>query len=231
MAQSENVRYLRKCINNLIKDINVDIKRNFDFQVTSKTKILALLYSAWSESQFLQIAFTEHGFNYSEICSILAKKENGIADGWIEMSNIAMSKSTASLSSHIKSQQLTKIKNTITTYIKDPSSLRNKIAHGQWVNALTIKKPKTNQNYTASVNNTLSHKLAALDPVEIHKQIEIHQFLGAIIRNLVQSPEKGHVRDYAANISALDAFLVRTANWSLQTKKMELSKKPTRPNL
>ena len=65
VAQSENVRELWKVKESLIKDIHSYIRKNDNYQIQIKTKFLSLLYSAWSEAQFIQIVFTPKGFNYS----------------------------------------------------------------------------------------------------------------------------------------------------------------------
>jgi hypothetical protein len=219
MAQSENVRYLNKVIEGAQRDINFYLRKSNDFQVKVKTKMLSLLYSAWSEAQFTQITFTEKGFMYSEICSIKAHKERyGIAEGWKYMINKALEKVGDIDANKDLDRRLVTLLSLVNDYIEEPSILRNKIAHGQWVNAL-------NRDNTA-VNNDWSKLLDDLDPVEIGKRVEIHRFMGFIVRDLVQSPKAGFHKHYWTNIVNLENFMKETHNWSLQSKHLALSKKP-----
>ena len=59
--------------------------------------------------------------------------------------------------------------------------LKQKIAHGQWIVAL-------NRENNAQ-NPELTQKLAMLDFVEVTKWFEVHNYLGSIVRELVQSPQ------------------------------------------
>lgn len=219
MAQSENVRYLNKVIEGIQKDINLDIRKSNDFQVKVKTKLFSLLYSAWSEAQFTQIVFTEKGFMYSEICKIKAHKDkHGITEGWKFMINLALSKVGDIKTNADLKRRLDTLLSLIKDYIEEPSILRNRIAHGQWVNALNRENTSTNKD--------ISKKLDELDPVEIGKRIEIHRYLGFIVRDLVQSPKAGFHKHYWTNIVNLEKYLNDTKSWSLKSKKLFLSKKP-----
>lgn len=219
MAQSENVRYLSKVIDSTQRDINFYLRKSNNFQVKVKTKILSLLYSAWSEAQFTQITFTEKGFMYSEICSIKAHKErHGITEGWKFMIEKALEKVGDPNTNRDLGSRLETLLSLVKHYIEEPSILRNKIAHGQWLNAL-------NRENTA-INQILSTALDELDPVEIGKRVEIHRFMGFIVRDLVQSPKAGFHKHYWTNIVNLETYMKETENWSLESKKLGLSKKP-----
>ncbi len=219
MAQSENVRYLSKVIDGTQRDINFYLRKSNDFQVKVKAKTLSLLYSAWSEAQFTQITFTEKGFMYSEICSIKAHKERyGITEGWKYMIKKALEKVGDPNTNRDLGRRLETLLSLVKDYIEEPSILRNKIAHGQWVNAL-------NRDNTA-VNDVLSKSLDELDPVEIGKRVEIHRFMGFIVRDLVQSPKAGFHKHYWTNIVNLENYLKETESWSLESKKLSLSQKP-----
>lgn len=63
--QSCNVRKLNQVKDSLIKDINFYLRKSDDLQVEVKTKLLAILYVAWSEAQFIQIVYTPSGFSPS----------------------------------------------------------------------------------------------------------------------------------------------------------------------
>lgn len=219
MAQSENVRYLGRVIDSTLKDINLYLRKSNEFEVKAKTKILSLLYSAWSEAQFTQIMFTEHGFMFSEITDIKDHKDrHGIAEGWKYMISKALKKVGDPETNKDLRKRLDTLLSLVKEYIEEPSVLRNKIAHGQWVNAL-------NRENTA-VNQALTKDLDQLDSVDLQKRIEIHRFMGCIVRDLVQSPKAAFHRHYWTNIVNLESYMDKTKNWSLKSKKQQLLKKP-----
>lgn len=222
MIQSDNVRHLWQVKCCAIQDINRSLRKNDLFQVSFRTKILSILYSAWSEAQFLQIAYTPDGFDFAEIVAIKAEKDGkGIAAGWKYMLELAMTKVGDVNRNKDINTRLARLLNMVSEYIEEPSIIRNKLAHGQWKNAL-------NRDNT-SKNIDLSAKIANLDPVIIEKKFEIHRFLGYIVRDLVQSPKAGFHNHYWTNMVNLEEYLNRTINWNSQTKALKLQAKRKRP--
>jgi hypothetical protein len=218
VLQSKNVRRLKQVQTNLVKDINFYLKKNNDFQVEIKSKLLALLYCTLSEAQFIQIVHTPDGFTSAEIEIIKAAKKNNIEDGWTTMIDLAMDKVgewriIADLEARRNS--LHKI---ISDFVTTPSILRNKIAHGQWEFALNRENTKENKDLTTDLNN--------LDVVMITKWFDVHQFLGLIIRDLIQSPKKGFHNNYWTNLTNLEQYLLTSSSWTLATKKQKLQLKP-----
>ncbi|MBM2770486.1 hypothetical protein [Burkholderia anthina] len=219
LAQSENVRALLKAIDGVVRDINHQIRKGDDFQVSIKTKMLALTYSAWSEAQFVQILYTPNSFSSSEIKKISEEKERqGIARGWRCMLTLASQKIENDEVKKIISQRLTALINLVKIYIEQPATIRNKIAHGQWVRALNSKNTRENAR--------LSSALASLDPVFIEKMVKVHQCLGRIVRDLVQSPKNGFDSWYKKNIENLERYLEDTKDWNLASKTAVLIRKP-----
>lgn len=218
--QSANVRKLIQVKKNLIKDINFYLRKSDHFQVELKTKLLALLYSAWSEAQFIQIVYTPSSFSLSEIRTIKLKKMSGIGDGWDEMVNIAIQKVDSSGMSSDLQEKKDKLIEIIDEYIDKPHQLRHKIAHGQWVYALNRDNDARDPNLTSDLDQ--------LDYIQIWKQFEVHQYLGSIIRDLVQSPNKGFNNNYLSNITQLENYLDKTTDWNIATRKEILLLKPIR---
>lgn len=216
--QSCNVRKLNQVKDSLIKDINFYLIKPDDFQVEVKTKLLAILYVAWSEAQFIQIVYTPSAFSPSEIDEIKKiKKNNGLAEGWKKMVELALKKvGKWSKNSDLQNRRK-RLGEIIENYIGSPSVLRNKVAHGQWFHAL-------NTDNTAE-NIDLTKKLAELDSVELAKYFEVHKYLGLIIRDLVQSPKKGFHQNYWVHMTALEEYVDKTRNWNIESKKSKLSKK------
>ncbi len=219
MLQSANVRELWNVRKGLIKDINYYIRKSVNSQIHNKTKLLSLIYSAWSEAQFVQILYTPKGFMVFEIDKIKAHKGNqGIAAGWKYMLSEAMNKVGNTSNNKDLGSRLTALIELVDEYIEEPSILRNKIAHGQWINAL-------NRDNTAK-NEQLTNQLCSLDPVEIEKRFEIHRYLGYIVRDLVQSPTAGFHRHYWTNIVNLENYIKRTKAWCFESKRNRLLSKP-----
>ena len=105
----------------------------------------------------------------------------------------------------------------IDTYIFKQSQMRNKIAHGEWVNAIEKTEARTID---------FNQRLQALNVVDIMLEFQIHTNLGKIIRDLVQSPNKGFSQNYNTNITNLTDFLSKSTSWNLASKQNQLSKKP-----
>jgi hypothetical protein len=214
--QSQNVRKLEQVKRNLIKDINFHLRKSDDFQVEIKTKLLALLYCAWSEAQFTQIVYTPSAFSQSEISHI--KSINTIFGKWEKMINLAIAKVGSWDKNSDLHNRKKNLHNIITKYIKEPSEIRNKIAHGQWFYALNSKN--------TAESKELTQKLANLDSEKLIQQFEVHKFLGLIIRDLVQSPNKGFHNNYWINLTALEEYIDKTKNRNIETRKQKLERKP-----
>lgn len=212
ILQSRNVRKLLKVKKSLLRDINRSSKLNNISDVEIKTKIYSLLYSAWSEAQFVQILHTPKALFPREIQDIeLEKKKNGIISGWKLLISLAIDKvGDISKSDDFLSRKSTII-NIINNHIEQQSILRNKIAHGQWVHALNREHTKESIEFTEALNH--------LDYVKIDTLFKIHKFLGLIMRDLVQSPKKGFHHNYWTNIIKLENYVKKTESWSAESRK------------
>jgi DNA-binding transcriptional MerR regulator len=223
VAQSENVRYLFQIIEEIKRDIKVAIRNSKDFQVEVKTKMLALLYSTWSEAQFIQLVYTENGFSISEIKNIVAYKDRyGISKGWEYMIELAFQQfGDISKRTDLQNRKQ-KIIELIRLHIEKSSILRNKIAHGQWKTAFNSELTDINTELTKEINQ--------LDYIEICKKIEIHKFFGFIVRDLIQSPKKGFHNRYWNHVCDLEQYIERTKGFSLESARVLLVKKSLPPN-
>jgi len=218
--QSRNVRHLKRVFKNMTMDINFYLLKNDKFQIAIKTKLLALIYSSISESQFIQILHTPNGYSYAEISQIQA--ERSIVDSWKLMLDIALNKVGDWNTNTDLSNRRNQIRQIISDYIESPQELRNKIAHGQWVHALNSKNTKENENTTQRIQN--------LNVVKISKWAEVHQYLCYIIRDLVQSPQKGFHNNYWINLTELEKYLDKSKNWTIEKRVENLRKKKPEHN-
>jgi len=212
VLQSKNVRKLKKVESNLVRTINNYLKKNDTFQVELNTKLYALVYCTLSEAQFIQIVNTPDGFLDTEIEKIkLEKSKNGLIKAWELLFDMAFDKVNVNWKSDIdltaRKNELQKI---IDTYIKIPSELRNKIAHGQWDYAL-------NRENTA-LNKIKTQELKSLTVVQIKIWSEIHQFLGLIVRDLIQSPKNGFHNNYWVDLVKLQQFIIDSNSWTMNKR-------------
>ena len=218
VLQSKNVRRLKQVQTNLIKDINFYLRKSNDFQVEIKTKLLALLHCTLSEAQFIQIVHTPYGFTSSEIEKIKNAKSSNLENGWKLMIDLAMDKVGDWNSNQDLLGRRNSLLKIIDEYILTPSIIRNKIAHGQWKFALNRENTKENEG--------LTKQLDELNIVDVSKWFDIHQYMGLIIRDLIQSPKKGFHNNYWINLTDLEEYLNRSKGWTLETKKTLLKMKP-----
>lgn len=212
VLQSKNVRKLKKVETNLVRTINNYIRKNDDFQIELNTKLYALVYCTLSEAQFIQILNTPDGFTYSEIVKIKDEKsKNGVVKAWEFLFELAFDKvspdwkTNTDLIDRRKELQII-----IENYIKIPSELRNKIAHGQWDFAL-------NKDNTAE-NPAKTTELQILNVIQISIWSEIHQFLGLIVRDLIQSPKKGFHSNYWIHLTKLQSYILKSNDWTMDKR-------------
>ena len=182
-----------------------------------QTKLLALTYSAWSEAQFSQIIYTPNTFSQAEIDEILRVKKSGITAGWKRLIKICINKVSATNAE--RNEKKRELHYYLDKYIFKQSQMRNKIAHGQWVNTVEDTPEKTID---------FNQRLRALNVVDIMIEFQVHTILGKIIRDLVQSPNNGFSQNYNKNITDLKDYSAKSISWNMNSKKIQLSKKPKR---
>jgi hypothetical protein len=168
-----------------------------------------LLFAAWSEAQFMQVIHTPNALSDSEINSIKDTKNRlGMGEGWKALIKCAFAKvSGDNIQVRQKEDRLI---NVIEECIIPNSLLRNKIAHGQWSVAL-------NREHTAQ-NVDLTNELNALDYVKIDLLFQIQQVIGFIVRDLLQSPDRGHFRFFWQHDTKLHELLGKRNSWNINSK-------------
>lgn len=213
--QTKNVKHLKQVEKNLRMDINRFLAKGDKFKVSMNTKLYSLLYSSLSEAQYLQILYTPNGFTPAQIIQI--KKANGMANKWILMVDISLKKFGDFENDSDLSEKRDKLTIFIDKYIDKPQKMRNKIAHGQWVNAFNGSNKLKDDD--------LSKKINELNVIDIQKWYEVHQYLCFIIRDLVQSTELNFKKSYNENVDKLDDFIIKSSTWTLEQRIKELKLK------
>ncbi|MCP4181536.1 MAG: hypothetical protein GY756_27545 [bacterium] len=212
VLQSKNVRKLKKVESNLIRTINTYLKKNDKFQIELNTKLYALIYCTLSEAQFIQIVNTPNGFIYTEIEKIKKEKsKNGIVKAWELLFDKAFDKVNNNWrNNNDLSNRRAELQKITDQYIKSPSELRNKIAHGQWDYAFNRENTKKNETKTEELKN--------LSVIQISIWSKVHQFLGLIVRDLIQSPKIGFHNNYWLNLTKLNEFIKKSSTWSIKKR-------------
>ncbi len=224
-------------------DVYEAIRKKRFFEIDIRTKLLALAYSAWSEAQFTQIVYTPDAFTNEQIDTML--KDSGIFNKWKILIKYSFKKTEDYYSKELETQiqtlkdsgnqieieeaiktctshktKLENKKDNITQYLKNyidkQSKIRNKIAHGQWINPL--------KQGNKEIDESLKIELNKLNVVSIMREFEVHTTLGKIIRDLVQSPNKGFDTNYQTNIDNLEKYLNKTALWNVESLEQDLKK-------
>jgi hypothetical protein len=218
-AQTENVRALGKAWTQVERAINEALRKDNRDVAGGLTKCLALVFSAWAESNFSKIIHTPYGFELDEIEQIKNTwSQSGIGEGWKTALEVALRKAP----SRGKSNYLPNIRLTITRIIElyaiAPSLVRNKLAHGQWAITLNRENTRVNQDLTLTVCN--------IDCVQVDRWREAHRILAEMMETLIESPERAFHRDYWGAIARLETELVRRETWTIDTKLARLRPKP-----
>ncbi|CAA6805756.1 MAG: Unknown protein [uncultured Sulfurovum sp.] len=252
--QTKNVQYLKTVITQLNRDINDSIRKKDIETEEIRVKLLALTYSAWSEAQFTQIIYTPNAFTIDEINSMI--KIKSIFGKWEKLINLSFEKiETYKYIEKEKNMQKLKDENRnseiqilcqefqnhnnlikekkdeityfLKKYIKEPSSIRNKIAHGQWINALDdseIRAKEPPPNPHLKINFDLTDKLSKLNPLSIMREFEVHTELGQIIRKIIEFKSKGFTSEYDIHMNKIKLRLEETESFTMERKREKLIK-------
>lgn len=221
-AQCKNVRALQKARKQIVRSINQHLLTNKHESVEAQTKTLALIFCAWAEASFSKIIHTPHGFTLSEISQIKKSlQEKGIVKGWEKCINLAMSKNAAKKSNFTPNARKSLI-DEVKNYIEEPSLIRNKIAHGQWVEPLN----RANSDINADIRNDLQ----SLDVVKIEMWFDCQKILAEIIELLIESPNKAFMQSYWQLIGKINDTRTRRVNWTPESKTAKLRAIPPRRN-
>lgn len=152
--QSENVRKLDAAFRQVRRVLNLALLRNDAVLVEVQTLTLAFLYSCWTEALFYKLIHTPHCFDLDEIQQVKRQvKSAGITGGWQKAVQLSLRRLNAS-SGDIQNRKQ-RIERLLHQYIEQPSQLRNRIAHGQWANAMNSDGTDRNE--------TLSRSLRSID--------------------------------------------------------------------
>jgi len=207
-ASVENVRELNKQRTNIKRLLNQAIKRNDHSGFNALTKLYALLYSSYAELCLLKVIHTPYGFCKEDIRQI--NSERNLEQKWTKCLELAFNRiNNIANAGEIQNKRQT-LSRHIYNYIIEPSQLRNKIAHGQWVVALNNENTATNPATTSRIAN--------LDFVKTDILFSVYQKIGQAVEDLIESPTKAHFNDFYSHMTELEELIKETQNWDLQSK-------------
>lgn len=215
--QTENVRELEKSWEQGNRLVNESLRTRDQAAITIQTKLMALLFSAYTEAIFSKLIHTPHALIQAEIDILKSEFKKNSYLGWVKCLNVIVNKITTKDQAY-KNEVILSMNRLLEDYIKEPSEVRNRIAHGQWVIALNSKNTKENNNLTIKIEN--------LDIVILTKYKKSFILISLIIEDLIESPDKAHVNTYQEKIDKFNQEQMKMASWTLQGRIQKLKQKP-----
>nr|WP_294866515.1 hypothetical protein [uncultured Pseudogulbenkiania sp.] len=216
-AQTINVRELEKAWSHTNRQINALLLQKSHKSVEITTKLLALIYCALAEALFSKLIHTPNGLPLVEIEQVKCNANaRGVKFGWTKCAELAIRRVEGAKSNH-GPNVLKKLSEMIEQYIFDPSLIRNKLAHGQWSVAL-------NRENTA-VNTDITNEIDAHTVVELYRRKNALEKLGAILEDIIESPNKAHHRDYWLHLMEFEKQQEKLASWTIEKKIERLFEK------
>ncbi|MDR3572017.1 MAG: hypothetical protein P4L81_07600 [Candidatus Pacebacteria bacterium] len=219
-AQTENVRALRTAMRQVHKSINAALRGRDNAAATAFSKIYALLFCAWAEANFSKVLHTPYGFKLDEIAQVQASRENGIGEAWKKSVELGLRHLDATKRGSFRPNAQQRLESAIHTHVFDPSLLRNKLAHGQWVVALNRANEAISQEITV--------KIATLDLVVVSGWMRVHELLADLVETLIESPKKAFMRDWYQVVVDLDSEMNAAAARTLADHVVRLQAKDAR---
>lgn len=213
-AQTENVRELEKSWRQINLAINNSLVTNNAEALKLNTRFLGLLFCAYCEAQFSKLIHTPNQFSSSQIQQI--KSQRSVVDSWKKCIVLAVSRVEASSSNH-KPNLIKKLNSLIDNYIAEPSLIRNKIAHGQWVRTLNVTNTKETPDFSIKIRG-----INSIDYIRFKSAVN---HIYRIIEDIVKSPNKTHHRDYWTHVSKFEETQRLMMSWTIEDKRKKLKTK------
>lgn len=215
-AQCANVRALVSARRQIKSKINEALKSNKDYQAETLTKTLAVVFTAWVEASFSKLIHTPNGFDLPQIATVKTAAGNNVVSGWEKCIDIAMQAHKSDQSGFDQTDR-NRLKSAVDILIKSPSEIRNKIAHGQWINALNSKN--------TDINPAATQTIADLSIVQLDMWFDCQSKLTVVVEHLIVSPNKAFIKTYRSHMDQLEAMQSARSSWTLESKRSRLKQK------
>lgn len=206
-AQTQNVRGLKSAMRQVHRSINAALRSDQSTTAEALTKVYALLFCGWAEANFSKIIHTPYGFELHEIAQIQQRAgadgtmiKRSVVDAWRESVKLGLLRLDANKHGNFRPNAKQKLFNAINTHVFDPSLLRNKLAHGQWVIALNRDNQRVQQDLTDKISN--------LTILDLMAWIQAHELLAGMVETLIESPKKAFMRDWYGYVDEIERKMV-----------------------
>lgn len=215
-AQCDNVNELRSAWKHINRTINTALREDNLKQVSFQTRMLGLVFCAYSEATFLKLIHTNSKFTSDEILQIKTCAKSSIVNGWKKCLELSTIKIDSKASNHVPNVKKRTLE-LITKYIEEPSLIRNKLAHGQWHTALNRKNTKINKELTDKINN--------LTVIKLTRYKVAFDSLSVIIEDIIESPNRAHWKFYWDHVAKFESDQVKMSKYTIANKTARLKRK------
>lgn len=191
--------------------LNSQYKNDKIQQLETFSKYLLLTYCTWSEASFIKLKHTPHGLALNDRFQNYGRN---IETKWKTLIDKIIDRIPNIYSGDI-SQMKSELKQISEDYIVNNSYIRNKIAHGQWDEALNSDND--------DINIVSSQDMSFVDVVKIDSTFEIHHLFLEILENISESnvPEDLIIKknnSYLILKQKLDDLINLRQNWDIKSR-------------
>jgi hypothetical protein len=215
-SQTQNARALKVAMRQVHRSINSALRRGNEPANIAFTKIYAFLFCAWAEANFSKVIHTPYGFDISEIDQIKKAKAHGIREAWKKCLEIGLTHLDAKRGNFLPNARQ-ELERAINNYVYDPSILRNKLAHGQWVVALNRD--------TTSVQKQTTRKLDTLNLIIVDAWVKSHELLANMVETLIEWPKRAFIRDWYKFVVEIEHQMAEANSHSIIEHSIRLKAK------
>lgn len=226
-AQTQNVRGLKSAMKQVHRSINAALRSDQTATVEALTKVYALLFCGWAEANFSKIIHTPYGFELDEIAQIQRRAgddgtiaKRSVVEAWQKSVELGLRHLDAQKRGNFQPNAKKKLFDAINTHVFDPSLLRNKLAHGQWVIALNRNNERVQQD--------LTDKITSLTIVDLMAWVQAHELLAGMVETLIESPKKTFMRDWYGYVDEIEGKMVVAKQRTLAEHIARLKSKTVR---
>ena len=215
-AQCDNVKELSNAWIHINRTINKALIEDNKKLVSFQTRMLSLVFCAYSEATFLKLIHTDNKFSSDEINQIKKSGNSSVVNGWKKCLELAIAKIDSKASNHVPNVAQRSL-DLIEEYIEEPSLIRNKIAHGQWHTAL-------NRNNT-KINNHLTKKIKNLTVIDLTRYKAAFDSISIILEDIIESPNYAHWKFYWTHVTKFESEQKKMSKYTLADKTKTLKNK------
>lgn len=191
--------------------LNSQFKNDKVQQLETFSKYLLLTYCTWSEASFIKLKHTPHGLPLNDRSLNYGKN---IETKWKTLIDKIIDRIPNIYAGDV-SQMKSELKQISEKYIVNNSYLRNKIAHGQWDEALNSDND--------DINIASTQELSFVDVVKLDSTFEIHHLFIEILENICEAnvPEDLIIKknnSYLFLKQKFDDLINSRQNWDIKSR-------------